>query len=72
VVLCAAKDTAFTGISAVDQALQQEFNALAKELSQLSSNGTFVLAEKSGHRIHEDEPQLVIDAILKVVGDARK
>lgn len=72
VALCAAKDTAITGISAVDQALQQEFNAMAKELSQLSSNGTFVLAEKSGHYIHWDEPQLVIDAILKVVTDARK
>jgi pimeloyl-ACP methyl ester carboxylesterase len=56
----------------LEQARRQELNVMHKELSQLSSNGTFVLAEKSGHRIHEDEPQLVIDAILKVVGDARK
>ena len=72
VVLSAAKDSFGTTLSSIEETLQQEWNAMGKELSQLSSNGTFVLAEKSGHNIHQDEPQLVIDAILKVVADARK
>jgi pimeloyl-ACP methyl ester carboxylesterase len=72
VVLSAARD-GFGGLPGdLEQRLQQEWNTMHKELSQLSSNGTFVLAEKSGHSIHQDEPQLVIDAILKVVAEARK
>jgi pimeloyl-ACP methyl ester carboxylesterase len=72
-VVLSAAEANYGGLPGdLEQKLQQEWNAMGKELSQLSSNGTFVLAEKSGHTIHYDEPQLVIDAILKVVADARK
>jgi len=40
--------------------------------SKLSTNGSLVVATKAGHNDNQDEPQLVIDAILKVVEEARK
>lgn len=37
------------------------------ELARLSSRGTLVIVEESGHYIQLDQPQLVIDAILEVL-----
>jgi len=37
---------------------------LQQNLSKLSSNGEVVVAANSGHHIHIDEPQLVIEAIV--------
>lgn len=45
---------------------------LHKEYTQLSTNSSLVLAEHSGHYIQNDEPQLVIDAILNLVDTARQ
>ncbi len=42
------------------------------EHSKLSTNGSLVVATFAGHQIQSAEPQLVIDAILKVVEEARK
>ncbi len=42
------------------------------EQAKLSTNSSLVVASKAGHEIHKEEPQLVIDAILKVVQEARK
>jgi pimeloyl-ACP methyl ester carboxylesterase len=42
------------------------------DLASLSSNSTHVIATKAGHYIQVDEPQLVIDAILKVIDEAKK
>jgi pimeloyl-ACP methyl ester carboxylesterase len=39
------------------------------DLARLSSRGTLVIVEESGHYIQLDQPQLVIDAILEVVED---
>jgi pimeloyl-ACP methyl ester carboxylesterase len=45
---------------------------LQKEWAQISSHSTHVMADKSGHFIQHDQPDLVIDAILQVVEDARR
>jgi pimeloyl-ACP methyl ester carboxylesterase len=45
---------------------------LQKEWAQLSSHSTHVIAQESGHFIQHDQPDLVIDAILEVVEEARR
>ena len=40
--------------------------ALQRDLMRRSSRGSQIMAEKSGHVIHQDQPQLVIDAIHQV------
>jgi pimeloyl-ACP methyl ester carboxylesterase len=40
---------------------------LQTELSDLSSDGELVVAEGSGHFVHVDKPQIVLDAIDKVI-----
>lgn len=44
---------------------------LQAALVTLSSNGKQVIAEKAGHYIHIDQPELVIAAIREVVGAAQ-
>ena len=44
---------------------------LQAELLKLSTHSRQVVAQKAGHNIQADEPQLVIDAILDVVSQAR-
>ncbi len=44
---------------------------LQRELAGLSSTGTLVVAAQAGHYIQNDEPELVVDAILKLVDQAR-
>ncbi len=41
------------------------------EFTKLSRNSKLVVAEKSGHHVHLDEPQVVIDAVHEVVEAAR-
>jgi pimeloyl-ACP methyl ester carboxylesterase len=45
---------------------------LLKEYAKLSTDSSLILAERSGHYIQNDEPQLVIDAILGLVDKARQ
>ena len=45
---------------------------LQKEYVSLSTDSSLILAEHSGHFIQQDEPQVVIDAILKLVDKARQ
>lgn len=45
---------------------------LHKAYLNLSSVSSLVLAEHSGHSIQQDEPQVVVDAILKLVDKARQ
>ena len=42
------------------------------ELLQLSTNSEQVIADKSGHNIEIDQPQVVIDAIVKIVEQIRQ
>jgi pimeloyl-ACP methyl ester carboxylesterase len=41
-------------------------------LTSLSRNSKLVVAEKSGHHIHLDEPELVVEAVRQVVDAARR
>ena len=43
---------------------------LQKDLVRRSSRGKQIIAEKSGHNIHRDQPELVINAIRQVVKEA--
>jgi len=57
-----------TGINAK---LQQIWQDLQSELAGLSSNSTRVIATQAGHDIPNEEPKLVVDAILKLVNETR-
>lgn len=45
---------------------EQEWMAMQKELVNLSSKGKQVIADKSGHYIQLDQPELVIESILAI------
>jgi pimeloyl-ACP methyl ester carboxylesterase len=49
------------------QQVEAVWDELQAELAALSSNGEQVIAEESGHFVHVDQPELVIDAIRQVV-----
>jgi len=49
-----------------------DWQAWQAELVQLSSNSEQVIADKSGHNIEIDQPQVVIDAIVKMVEQIRQ
>ena len=44
---------------------------LQKELVGRSSRGKQIMAENSGHNIHRDQPELVIEAIRQVIEEAK-
>jgi pimeloyl-ACP methyl ester carboxylesterase len=48
-------------------AYEQMFQELQRDLVRLSTRGTHVMAERSGHFIQRDEPELVVAAIRQVV-----
>ena len=45
---------------------------LQRELASRSSRGRLVIAQRSGHNVQNDEPELVIEAIREVVAAARR
>jgi len=47
--------------------LRDRWDELQQELVKLSTNSQQVIAEKSGHYIHHDQPELVVEAIRQVV-----
>lgn len=47
--------------------LERVWQDLQVDLARLSSNSTHIIARKSGHYIHRDEPELVIAAVRRVV-----
>lgn len=55
----------------VVQALEETFERLQVEMAALSPNGKLVVAERSGHAIHLDQPELVVEAIREVVTAVR-
>lgn len=52
--------------------IEQVWAKLQNNLASLSSNSTHIIATKAGHYIQVDQPQLVIDAILKVIAEIKK
>jgi pimeloyl-ACP methyl ester carboxylesterase len=45
---------------------------LQRDLIGRSKRGRQVMAEKSGHAVHQDQPELVVAAVREVVGEVRK
>jgi pimeloyl-ACP methyl ester carboxylesterase len=45
--------------------------SLQVELSRLSSNSRLLVAERSGHGIQIDQPDIVVDAIRQIVEAVR-
>ena len=54
------------------KALNQAWEPLQEELAHLSSNGSRIIAKGSGHFIRIDRPDLVIEAVRKVVDQCRE
>ncbi len=50
----------------------EAWGQMQTELARLSTRGTRVIAKNSGHYIQLDRPDLVVDAIRKVVNEARQ
>jgi pimeloyl-ACP methyl ester carboxylesterase len=55
----------------VAQLLEETFVQLQNEMAALSSNGRVVVAEQSGHVIHIEQPDLVIEAVQQVLAEVR-
>ena len=50
---------------------EQSWRQMQVELARLTASGKFLVAEKSGHKIHIDQPTLVVEVIRQVVEAAR-
>jgi pimeloyl-ACP methyl ester carboxylesterase len=63
----------FTGYMSPGEAAraEQRWQKMQAELAQLSPSGKYMIAEKSGHKIHIDQPELVVEVIRQVVEEAR-
>jgi pimeloyl-ACP methyl ester carboxylesterase len=46
---------------------QQRWHEHQKKMAQLSSNSTFIVAEGSGHGVPTQRPDIVVEAIRKVL-----
>ncbi len=55
----------------ISDQLRDIWQNLQVDLSSLSSNSTHIIATRACHDIQVDEPQLVIDAILKIVSEVQ-
>lgn len=64
----------FAGRMSPREVIQAEraWQALQADVARLSTQGTLVVAEQAGHRIHIDRPAIVIDAIRRVVQMVRQ
>lgn len=57
-----------SGVNDAEQSqFEQEWSKMQAELAALSSNSKQVIAERSGHYIQLDQPDLVIESILELV-----
>lgn len=53
-------------------AIETLHHELQRDLARTSSNSKHIVARKAGHNIQLDEPQLVLDAIIELVTQARR
>lgn len=73
IVLSAGQYTAFPAFSdAENQDIWQALQEFQTRLATLSTNSQQIIAEKSGHFVHHDQPELVIGAIQELVAVSRK
>ncbi len=70
IVLSHGRPDLTLGLTDAEQAqFEQEWAAMQRELAGLSSNSQQIIAEKSGHYIQLDQPELAIESILELVKD---
>jgi len=51
--------------------LEKNWNEGQEHLANLSARGELITAAKSNHMVHDDEPELVIEAIQRLhIGDS--
>lgn len=50
---------------------EQSWQQMQAELAACSTRGTLIIAPQAGHKIHIDQPQLVIDVIRQLVTEVR-
>jgi pimeloyl-ACP methyl ester carboxylesterase len=55
----------------LSEPVNREWGKMQDELAQLSSNGVHLVVKGSGHDIQVDKPEAVVDAIRKVVSQAK-
>lgn len=68
IVLSHGLSDSTSGIDSTQQSqFEQEWSKMQTELTGLSSNSKQVIAEKSGHYVHFDQPELVVEAIIDLV-----
>lgn len=46
----------------------EHFFQMQKDLCNLSNNSKFLVAENSGHSIHHEQPDIIVDEIKKILG----
>jgi len=56
----------------VNQAYESAWQQMHIEIAGMSTRGRRIVAEKSGHMIHHEQPELVVEAIHRVVEQARE
>lgn len=71
IVLSAGKDDFEDAPEASAEVQRSEFDRGQRALAHLSANSRRIIATASGHRIHLDEPDLVIEAIRQVLEASR-
>ena len=69
IVLAAGKPNPAFGEQA--EAFQEFWIEQNRALADKSAQGTFVLVPESGHRLHEDAPERVVEAVREVLDRAR-
>lgn len=69
IVLASGRPNPAFGDSA--EAFQQFWIAQNQALAAKSTNGTFILAEESGHNLYADAPDLVLGAIRQIIEQVR-
>ncbi len=57
-------------VSGFAEKSEQRRVELQKDLARRSTNGEHIIAEKSGHNIQLDQPELVVESIRRVIAAA--
>ena len=68
---CPMRDPAKYPSGLID-AMERLWLQMQRELAQLSSQSCHLIASKSGHLIHEDEPALIVDLVRQMVVQVRE
>jgi pimeloyl-ACP methyl ester carboxylesterase len=72
VVLTRSKTRPGSAPSTADDPRLQIWQELQRELATRSPHAEHIVAPNSGHYIHNDEPQLVVDAVHRVTNQATR